>query len=71
LKNEVSSLLQLDLSNPINTILIVVMLVIIVIWIVTELRYEGVGKGAIRIACALILSVMFMVLMYISGLIYF
>jgi hypothetical protein len=48
-----------------------VIVVILVIWIVAELRLEGGLKNAIRVGSALILSVVFMLLMFISGLINF
>ena len=64
-------MLQIDFSDPIQSISMLVLVVIIVIWIGAELRLEGSVKNAIRVGSALILCVLFMFIMYISGLIYF
>ncbi|MFX1561413.1 MAG: hypothetical protein ACFFBL_12555 [Promethearchaeota archaeon] len=64
-------MLQIDFSDPIQSTSMIILVLIIVIWIAAELRLEGGVKNAIRIGSALILSVLFMFLMYISGLIYF
>lgn len=48
-----------------------VMAAVICIWIAVELRYDSLGKSVVRIASSLILSVMFMVLVYMAGLIVF
>ncbi|MHA2142960.1 MAG: hypothetical protein ACXADC_18140 [Candidatus Thorarchaeota archaeon] len=64
-------MLQLDLSDPVNTALVVVMVVVLCIWIAVELKYEGAIRNAVRIACAFILSALFMVLMFTLGMIVF
>ncbi|MFW9835024.1 MAG: hypothetical protein ACFFEK_13575 [Candidatus Thorarchaeota archaeon] len=64
-------MLQIDFSDPVQSMSMLVMIVILVVWIIAELRFDGGLKNAIRIGSALILSVLFMFLMYISGLIYF
>jgi len=64
-------LLQLDFSDPANTLLTVAMVLVIVIWIAAELKLESGTRGAIRVACALVLSVLFMALMFTLGLIVF
>ena len=71
LRCEVILMLQIDFSDPIQSMSMLVMVAIIVIWIIAELRLEGGVKSAIRIGSALILSVLFMLLMTISGLINF
>lgn len=71
LKHEVITLLQLDPSNPINSVLLIVIVIILGVWIAAELRYDGMAKSMIRVVSALVLCVLFMVLMYTSGLIYF
>ena len=64
-------MLQIDFANPIQAWSILIMIIILLIWIIAELRLEGGIKNAIRIGSALILCVLFMILMYISGMVYF
>jgi len=64
-------MLQLDFSNPILSMSIAIVVVVLVIWIVAELRLEGGTKSAIRIFSAAVLSVTIMFLMYALGLIVF
>jgi len=71
LRREVILMLQIDISNPIQSWSILIMIIILFIWIIAEIRLEGSIKSAIRIGSALILSVLLMFLMYISGMIYF
>ena len=71
LKQDVITLIQLDPSNPINSVLLIIMVIILGVWIAAELRYDGMGKSVIRIVSALALCVLFMIIMYTSGLIYF
>ena len=64
-------MLQLDFSDPVNTLLTVAIVLVTVIWLAAELKLEGGVRGAIRVVCALVLSVLFMALMFTLGLIVF
>ncbi|MFX1603468.1 MAG: hypothetical protein ACFFCK_08285 [Promethearchaeota archaeon] len=64
-------MLQLDFSDPVNTLLTVAIVLVVVIWIAAELKLEGGARDAIRVVCALVLSVLFMALMVTLGLIVF
>ncbi|MFW9908200.1 MAG: hypothetical protein ACFFEF_06465 [Candidatus Thorarchaeota archaeon] len=64
-------MIQLDPSNPFNLLLLVITVLIICIWILTEILYKGAAKGAIRVACAFILSGLIMLILYSAGLIVF
>ncbi len=64
-------MLQLDFSDPVHSISILVLVVVTAIWIIAELRLEGGVKSAIRLASAAILCVLFMFIMYITGMIVF
>ena len=64
-------MLQLDFSDPVNTLLTVAMVLVTVIWFAAELKLEGGARNAIRVVCALVLSLLFMTLMFTLGLIVF
>ncbi len=64
-------MLQLDFSDPVHSISILVLVVVTAIWIIAELRLEGGVKSAIRLVSAAILCVLFMFIMYITGMIVF
>ncbi len=64
-------MLQLGNLDPISTVLLTAMVVVLLIWIAAELRMEGTGKSMIRVASAFILCALFMLAMYTMGLIVF
>ena len=62
-------MIQLGLTIPVDTVLMVVMVVLLLIWVAVELKFEGIVRDGVRIFSALALSVLFMLLATVSGMI--
>ncbi|MFX1472726.1 MAG: hypothetical protein ACFFBM_09505 [Promethearchaeota archaeon] len=62
-------MIQLGLTLPFDTVLIVVMVVLLLIWVVVELRFEGMIRNVVRIFSAFALCVLFMLYATAAGMI--
>jgi hypothetical protein len=62
-------LIQLGLAIPVDTVLIVVMVVLLLIWVAVELKFESMIRNGVRIFSAFALSVLFLLLATASGMI--
>lgn len=62
-------MIQLGLTLPFDTVLIVVMVVLLLVWVVVELRFEGMIRNVVRIFSALALCVLFMLYATAAGMI--
>ncbi|MFW9913176.1 MAG: hypothetical protein ACFFEU_11925 [Candidatus Thorarchaeota archaeon] len=62
-------MIQLGLTIPFDTVLIVVMVALLLIWVVVELKFEGMIRNGVRIFSAFALCVLFMLFATATGMI--